>query len=72
MKSKKLNLSDFRVKSFITDLNGSNAQTVKGGWHMTETTAGDPQNDPDSGSDHTGASYVPCDTAWCGTAGICL
>lgn len=32
MKSKKLNLSDLKVKSFITEVEGKSPQTVKGGW----------------------------------------
>jgi len=35
MKSKRLDLNDLKVKSFITNLDGQEEETVKGGNHVT-------------------------------------
>ena len=36
MKTKKLNLSDLKVNSFVTALENKNAKTVQGGWNTQQ------------------------------------
>ena len=70
---KKLNLNQIKVKSFVTSLESTNVQTVKGGveietanWGCTTTGDSDPNSNPKNcPSDNCNVSAYNCPSDGC-------
>lgn len=61
MKKEKLNLEKFKVDSFVTNLEGQNSETVKGGFTITTLVYSDITNCFPS-DEQTGCTGVCCGT----------